>query len=768
MRKMLAGLCCLSCVLLCDAGAQSRDAASRRTGAAKADWITDGGDVQRTGWQRNESTLTTGNVKDLKIVWKIKLDNTPREMHSLLPPLIVGQIATAGGSKEIAVVAGSSDNLYAIDVAAGQILWKKHFDYPPAPTRRRIGDALCPGGQTATPVIGPPDASGRRTIYALDGSGALRQLNVADGREIAPPVHFTWRDGKAYALNLFNNVLYTTTAQGCAGNPNQVWAMDLNNVEQVKTFNPGSGGLWGRTGAAIGADGTVYAPTGDGVYDPENQVYGNGLIGVRLDGSELKLKDYFIPSNWAWLRKRDLDMNVTPAIFTHKGRELMVVSSKECRIWLLDTKALGGADHQTPLYRTPLLCNEEVDFAAAGVWGSMATWEDAQGIRWILTPIWGPPHSELKPPLSHGPVTHGAIVALKLEDKNGRLVLTPAWMSRDMDLAEPPVVANGVVYTFGNGENATQATAEGGLDSSAPRRIPLSKHAVLYALDAQTGRELYSSGEQIASFNHFSGLSVANGRVYIGTFDGVLYCFGLAPGVPAAAQTPAAPYAPKQSDRPEVIAGDEPGFEPIFDGKTLTGWEGNPTYWRAENGSIVGEIVPSTVIKSNTFIIWRGDAPADFELKLDYRITEGGNSGINYRSVVVPDPVTPENKFAMRGYQFDFDGRKRYDGNNYEEKGRMFLAVRGQISHVVGGRPPVVLSSFATSDDLASVVTTDWNSVHLIVRGNTATHILNGRLMSVTIDDDVPNRRADGLIGMQVHVGPPMKVEYRNIRLKRW
>ena len=81
-------------------------------------------------------------------------------------------------------------------------------------------------------------------------------------------------------------------------------------------------------------------------------------------------------------------MNVTPAIFTHKGRELMVTSSKECRIWLLDPKSIGGADHQTPMYRTLLLCNEEVDFAAAGIWGSLATWEDAKGTRWILTPIW--------------------------------------------------------------------------------------------------------------------------------------------------------------------------------------------------------------------------------------------------------------------------------------------------------------------------------------------------------------------------------------------
>ena len=131
--------------------------------------------------------------------------------------------------------------------------------------------------------------------------------------------------------------------------------------------------------------------------------------------------------------------------------------------------------------------------------------------------------------------------------------------------------------------------------------------------------------------------------------------------------------------------GDEPGFKPIFDGKTLTGWEGDPKYWRVENGALVGEITPETVIKSNTFIIWRGGRPKDFELKLDYRITAGGNSGINYRSAVVPDPVTPDNKFAMRGYQFDIDGAKRYTGNNYEEKGRLFLGVRGQVTRVVGG-----------------------------------------------------------------------------------
>jgi hypothetical protein len=256
----------------------------------------------------------------------------------------------------------------------------------------------------------------------------------------------------------------------------------------------------------------------------------------------------------------------------------------------------------------------------------------------------------------------------------------------------------------------------------------------------------------------------------IGTALGGWLVLGIA--LAAAPQAPAppstAPYAPRQSDRPTPVDGDEPGFQPIFDGKTTSGWEGDPQYWRVEDGALIGEITPATVVKSNTFIIWRGGRPKDFELKLDYRITPAGNSGINYRSVSVPDPVTPGNRFALRGYQFDLDGGKRYAGNNYEEKGRLFVGVRGQLTRVVGGRPPVVLSTIGDPAEMAAAATDGWNAVHLIIRGNTLMHLLNGRLMSVTIDDDPPNRPSDGLLGMQVHVGPPMKVEYRNIRLKNW
>ncbi|MDQ1468791.1 MAG: hypothetical protein QOJ99_271 [Bryobacterales bacterium] len=233
-----------------------------------------------------------------------------------------------------------------------------------------------------------------------------------------------------------------------------------------------------------------------------------------------------------------------------------------------------------------------------------------------------------------------------------------------------------------------------------------------------------------------------------------------------AQQTPQ--FQPKQSDRPEAITGDEVGFRPLFNGKNLEGWEGDPKYWHVEDGNLVGEITPDTVVKSNTFIIWRGGRPKDFELKVDYRMTAGGNSGINYRSIVVPDPVTPSNKFAMRGYQADIDGKNVYTGQNYEEKGRLFLGTRGQVTHVLGDRKPVILASLGDAKELASYITPDWNSYHLIIRDNVLIHILNGHTMCVVIDDDKAGRMMEGLIGVQVHVGPPMKVEYRNFRLKEF
>jgi outer membrane protein assembly factor BamB len=494
-----------------------------------ADWLTDGGNSQRTNWQKEEKILSTSSVKNMTLLWKMKLDNEPRQMHNLFPPLVIDALSTGAGTRQVAILAGVSDNLYAIDIEKGEVIWKKHFDsnWTPVANGRGAG-ILCPGGQTATPVIAPSTTPGKYTIYAASGDGRLRQINASDGEDIAPPMKWMPPNGKPYGLNLYKNVLYTHTAQGCGGNPNVVYAYDLA-TNKVGTWGPAGGGMWGRQGPAIGADGTMYTGTGDGKWDPENGVYGNGIIGVKQNPQTkaLDLVDYYGPSNAEWLAKRDLDMQVTPVIFNFKGREMMIDASKECRLYMMDTKSIGGDDHRTPEYRTPLFCNEDVNFASAGVWGSLASWEDAKGTRWVLSPFWGPKHSAFKAPIENGETKFGAIAAFKVEDKGGKLVLAPAWISRDMNHAEPPVIANGVVFTYGNGEDTDQAYPDVGLADTADRRIPGSTHAVLYALDAQTGKELWSSGEQIKSWNHWSGITVANGRVYIGTFDGMFYCFGI-------------------------------------------------------------------------------------------------------------------------------------------------------------------------------------------------------------------------------------------------
>jgi hypothetical protein len=227
------------------------------------------------------------------------------------------------------------------------------------------------------------------------------------------------------------------------------------------------------------------------------------------------------------------------------------------------------------------------------------------------------------------------------------------------------------------------------------------------------------------------------------------------------AATPTPPPKPKQT-QPVPAAPDDATWRPISDGTSLAGWEGDPRYWRVENGCMVGEVTPATLLKENTFLIWRDGVTRDFELKVEYRISDRGNSGINYRSV--PVPGLP---FALAGYQADIDGQNRYTGQNYEERGRTFNALRGQITRIPPERKAEVIGSVGDPKELEKFIRNgDWNEYHLIARGNTLIHILNGHVMSVVVDEDAAHRRRDGLLGVQVHVGPPMKVEYRNFRLK--
>ena len=224
------------------------------------------------------------------------------------------------------------------------------------------------------------------------------------------------------------------------------------------------------------------------------------------------------------------------------------------------------------------------------------------------------------------------------------------------------------------------------------------------------------------------------------------------------------PLAPPPGPQlyPTPLNDSNEGFVPIFNGTSLDGWDGDPRYWRVEDHEIVGEVTPATLLKQNNFLIWRGGKPANFELKAEFRISAQGNSGINYRS-----EESPGTKYLLRGYQADIDGGNKYTGQNYEERGRTFLAPRGTITYVATGQKPAIIANLGSADELKAFVKNgDWNEYHLIVRGNMLLHILNGHVMCEVVDDDTEHRKMSGLIGVQVHVGPPMKIEYRSFLLK--
>jgi outer membrane protein assembly factor BamB len=487
-----------------------------------ADYLRDGPDVGGTGWVKGEKIFTLANVKDTKLLWKMKLDTAARVNYNLLTPLIVESVKTASGNKQIVVVAGVSDALFGIDADTGTLLWTRRFELSVDSGR---GGGLCPGGQDAVPVISPASTPGKYTVYALAGDGRLWQVNVADGENVAPPAKFMPPNGKAWALNLFKGVIYSSTGQGCGTVPYSFFSYDLATGKS-SAFLPAGGGLWGRRGPAIAPDGTIYMGTGDGPYDPESGQLGNAVVAVKLNADkELKLAGYYAPKNANYNWMRDLDFNVSPMAFDYKGRHWLLSTGKECRLLLSDRDKFGGANHTTETFRTPLVCNDEQWQTTKGVWGSLGAWVDAAGTQWIYMPFWGPVSRTFHAPIEYGRPREGAVAAFKLKDTNGKVTLEPAWLSTNMVNAEEAEIANGILFTYGSGERILRDDRAWD-DPPPPDRA--TAHATMYALDAVTGKELWNSGDAIVATNHFSGMSVANGRAYVGTVDGIVYCFGVA------------------------------------------------------------------------------------------------------------------------------------------------------------------------------------------------------------------------------------------------
>ena len=260
-------------------------------------------------------------------------------------------------------------------------------------------------------------------------------------------------------------------------------------------WETGGANVAGLAGVALGTSGIVYAATG--TQPPETRLwltaggpaptsYPNTV--VALDRVTLEVKD--------WFTRDKADFNTTPVVFRHKGKDYLAVTGNDGRLYLLDGAALGGSDHKTPLFVTDAFAPPE---AGAG----LATWQAEDGTRWVLAP------------------GAGSIVAFKVIEKDGKPALDSGWKSREIAAPLAPIVVNGIVFAAASGEyRGTEPNL------SAAERAKRSTPAVLYALDAVTGKELWSSGTTITSFAR-AGLSAGGGQVYLVTYDNTLYAFGI-------------------------------------------------------------------------------------------------------------------------------------------------------------------------------------------------------------------------------------------------
>jgi outer membrane protein assembly factor BamB len=518
------------------------------------DWLTWGYDQERTGWNKGEVTLSKNNVSRLELKWSTQLSTPPKEvvLSTLTAPLVVEGVNTSQGKKTLVFLVGSDDTVFALDADTGKLFWQKSF--PNKLTAPQMATWLCSNTQNATPVIDKQKA----IIYLNTSDGKLRGLSLSDGEDRIPPTDFVTPFARNWSLNLIDDVIYSPSARGCGGAMANISAMDVSDPAHLRFsrfYLSGGrpGGPWGRGGLVRGPKG-IYTQTADGVADPASGVYGETVM--ALAPKELRIVDSFTPSNWRYLNSRDLDLGAAgPVVFPFRNRTLVASAAKEGVVYLLDANALGGGlqEHFTPLYQSARLGNDEVLLGGRGVWGAMATYQNPQGDRFLYVPMWGPPSKD-GPQFKyrHDDAPHGSVMGFRISADGDKPSMIGEWISRDMQVPDPPTVANGVVYAIQTGEQTIQNPTRGDVTGLPPAAAPAAgrgptnaavaaaaaaqsakfratpvSNLTLYAFDAETGKQLYSSEKLITNWVHFSEPVVAMGKVFVVSWDAHVYAFGL-------------------------------------------------------------------------------------------------------------------------------------------------------------------------------------------------------------------------------------------------
>jgi hypothetical protein len=224
------------------------------------------------------------------------------------------------------------------------------------------------------------------------------------------------------------------------------------------------------------------------------------------------------------------------------------------------------------------------------------------------------------------------------------------------------------------------------------------------------------------------------------------------------------------ADAARTAPAEPSGMQSLFNGKDLSGWDGDPRLWSVKDGVLKGETTAENPAMGNTFVIWKGGTVKDFDLRLSFRMNASNNSGIQYRSRHITD-AGARNKWVVRGYQHELRNEVKLptvSGFIYDEggkRGRMCL-VGEQATWEPDGKK-VIRTDLIDQEGFEKLFKLDdWNDVVIVGQGNHIQHYLNGRLIVDFTDKEPQLALKEGIVALQLHAGKPMWVEFKNIRLK--
>jgi len=503
-------------------------------GRGGGDFSTVGGDAHRSSWVTTDAKIspTALTKPGFELVWKVKFNNEARQLNALTPASLLNGYIGYRGFRSLALVGGSSNQVFAMDTDLGRVEWQKAI----MPTPGAAGPSLsCPGGMTANvarpisaafptpPVVGrgggsrsswaksavggpnegsvplveymermaappptvvapavPPVAppAGRAPVlgrlpnfvHAISSDGMFHSLYVSNGEEPSPPVQFLPPNSNAEGLTVVGNVAYAVTTDGCGGAPNAVWALDIA-TQEVASWQAAEGGIAGNEGAAFGPDNTVYVTTRSGDM-------------VTLEPKTLKLKEVF---------KAGHEFTTSPLVFQSGAKTWIAAATRDGRIYALDAAAFT-----TPVYQSEVLVPGD-DFHP----GALASWQDPAGLRYVVA------------------VTGSTVTSWKMVAHGEDIALEKVWTSLEMVAPLTPLIVNGVVFAVSSGEFLSDDSK-----ITAAERVQRSVPAIVYAFEGTTGKMLWNSGKTMTSFVHGGGLSGGGSQLYLGTHDGMFYAFG--------------------------------------------------------------------------------------------------------------------------------------------------------------------------------------------------------------------------------------------------